>query len=53
MLQYNQNLPAEFQGKLLYFTRPGSRPHESLSIRSDLREDSPDLRLETHILSIN
>lgn len=40
---------AEFQGKLLDFSRPGSRPHEGLSIGSNLRNYSSDLGLETHI----
>lgn len=40
---------AEFQGKLLNFSRPGSRPHEGLSIGSNLRHYSSNLWLETHI----
>lgn len=41
---------AERVGELLHLLGPGSTPHESLSVGSDLVEDLPDVLLETHVL---
>ena len=39
----------EVLGQLLHLPRPGGRPHEDLSVRTNLLEDLPDLGLEAHV----
>ena len=39
----------EVPGELLHFPGPGGRPHEDLSVRTNLLEDLPDLGLEAHV----
>ena len=36
-------------GANLYLLRPGSGPHQDLSVRSNLFDDLPDLGFEAHV----
>ena len=45
----NVGMVKEVVSKLLDFPGPGGGPHEHLSVRPDLLNDLPDLRLKAHV----